>query len=528
MDETGGLILGLAVVIAALSTIARLINVPYPIVLVIGGLGIGLIPGLPDVTLDPDLVLVIFLPPLLYAAAFFASLRDLRRDLRPITMSAVGLVIATAVGVALVAHALIDGMTWGAAFALGAILAPTDAIAATAITRRLGAPRRLVTIIEGESLINDGTALVIYRSAVAAVVGGSFSIWSGGLDFVLAVIGGVAVGLVVGWAIAEIRRRIEDPPVEITISLATGYAAYLPAEAIDVSGVLAAVTAGIYLGWKAPEIASVAQRLQGRPVWELLQFLLNAVLFVLIGLQLPIVVGNLEGISAITLVGYAAAICAAVVGVRLIWTNTMPYVVRALDRRPQQQARRLGWRTRQISAWAGMRGGVSLAAALALPLQTDAGEPFPQRDLIIFLAFSVILFTLVIQGLTLPWLMRRLRVGDDGREVEEEEVKARLHASAAALERLEELAAEDWTRDETVERVRRLYEYRQRRFSARRDGDDSDGIEDRSLAFQRLSRELYNAQRQAVVALRNSGEISNEVMTRIERDLDLEDSRLEI
>jgi CPA1 family monovalent cation:H+ antiporter len=175
-----------------------------------------------------------------------------------------------------------------------------------------------------------------------------------------------------------------------------------------------------------------------------------------------------------------------------------------------------------------MRGGVSLAAALALPLQTDAGEPFPQRDLIIFLAFSVILFTLVVQGLTLPWLMRRLRVGDDGREVEEEEVKARLHASAAALERLEELAAEDWTRDETVERVRRLYEYRQRRFSARRDGDDSDGIEDRSLAFQRLSRELYNAQRQAVVALRNSGEISNEVMTRIERDLDLEDSRLEI
>jgi Na+/H+ antiporter len=528
MDETGGLILGLAVAIAALSTVARLINVPYPIVLVIGGLGIGLIPGLPDVTLDPDLVLVIFLPPLLYAAAFFASLRDLRRDLRPITMSAVGLVIATAVGVALVAHALIDGMTWGAAFALGAIVAPTDAIAATAITRRLGAPRRLVTIIEGESLINDGTALVIYRSAVAAVVGGSFSIWSGGLDFVLAVTGGIAVGLVVGAAIAEIRRRIEDPPVEITISLATGYAAYLPAEAIDVSGVLAAVTAGIYLGWKAPEIASVSQRMQGRPVWELLQFLLNAVLFVLIGLQLPIVVGNLEGISAITLVGYAAAICAAVVAVRLIWTNTMPYVVRALDRRPQQQARRVGWQARQIAAWAGMRGGVSLAAALALPLQTDAGEPFPQRDLIIFLAFSVILFTLVVQGLTLPWLMRRLRVGDDGREQEEEEVRARLHASAAALERLEELASEDWTRDETVERVRQLYQYRQRRFSARRDGGDSDGIEDRSLAFQRLSRELYNAQRHAIVALRNSGEISNEVMTRIERDLDLEDSRLEI
>jgi monovalent cation/hydrogen antiporter len=528
VDQTGGLILGLAVAIAALSTIARLINVPYPIVLVLGGLGIGLIPGLPDVTLDPDLVLVIFLPPLLYAAAFFVSLRDLRREMRPITMSAVGLVIATAVGVALVAHALIDGMTWGAAFALGAIVAPTDPIAAGEITRRLGVPRRLVTVIEGESLVNDGTALVIYRSAVAAVVGGSFSIWSGGLDFVLAVAGGGAVGLIVGWVVAEVRRRIDDPPVEITISLATGYAAYFPAEAIDVSGVLAAVTAGIYLGWKAPEIASVSQRLQGRPVWELLQFLINAVLFVLIGLQLPIVVGELDGISSATLVGYAAAICATVVGVRLLWANTAVYLVRALDRRPQQRERRVGWRPRMVVAWAGMRGAVSLAAALALPLQTDAGEPFPHRDLIIFLTFSVILFTLVFQGLTLPWLIRRLGVGDDGQELAEEEVRARLHASAVALERIEELSREEWTRDETIERVRRLYEYRQRRFTAQRDGDDSDGIEDRSVAYQRLVRELYNAQREAVVELRNSGEISQEVMTRIERELDLEDSRLEI
>jgi monovalent cation/hydrogen antiporter len=528
MNETGELILGLAIAIAALSTIARLINVPYPIVLVIGGLGIGLVPGLPDVTLDPDLVLVIFLPPLLYAAAFFASLRDLRRDIRVISLNAIGLVIATAVGVALIAHALIDGMTWGAAFALGAIVAPTDPIAATAISRRLGAPRRLVNVIEGESLINDGTALVIYRSAVAAVVGGSFSIWSGGLDFVVAVIGGIGVGLLVGGLITEVRRRIEDTPVEITISLATGYAAYLPAEAIDVSGVLAAVTAGVYLGWKAPEIASVTQRLQGRPVWELLQFLLNAVLFVLIGLQLPIVVDNLDGISAATVAGYAAVVCATVVLIRLLWLNFITLAIRTLDRRPSQRARRSDWRVRVVSAWAGMRGAVSLAAALALPLQTDAGAPFPQRDLIIFLAFSVILFTLVVQGLTLPWLLRRLGVCEEGREEDEEEMEARLRAAGAALERLDELSAEDWTRDETVERVRGMYEYRQRRFSARRDGDDSDGIEDRSIAYQRLARELFNAQRQAVVEMRNRGEISNDVMMRIERELDLEDSRLEI
>jgi monovalent cation/hydrogen antiporter len=528
MNETGELILGLAIAIAALSTIARLINVPYPIVLVIGGIGIGLIPGLPDVTLDPDLVLVIFLPPLLYAAAFFASLRDLKRDLRVISLNAVGLVIATAVGVAVVSHALIDGMTWGAAFALGAIVAPTDPIAAAEISRRIGAPRRIVNVIEGESLINDGTALVIYRSAVAAVVGGSFSIWEGGLDFVLAATGGIAIGLLVGAAVTEVRRRIEDTPVEITISLATGYAAYLPAEAIDLSGVLAAVTAGIYLGWMAPQIASVDQRLQGRPVWELLQFLLNAVLFVLIGLQLPLVVDNLEGISAATLVGYAAAVCATVVGVRALWVNLLTVVIRTLDRRPSQRARRADWRIRLIAVWSGMRGAVSLAAALALPLQTDAGAPFPQRDLIIFLAFSVIVFTLLAQGLTLPWLLRRLQVSDDGREEQDEEVTARLHVAAAALERLEELAQEDWTRNETVERVRGLYEYRQRRFGALRDGDDPEGIQDRSLAYQRMIREVYSAQRQAVVELRNRGEISNDVMTRIEHELDLEDSRLEI
>jgi Na+/H+ antiporter len=528
MDDVGSLILGLAVAIAALSTIARLVNVPYPIMLVLGGLGLSLIPGLPEVTLDPDLVLVIFLPPLLYAAAFFSSLRDLRRNLRPIALNAVGLVVVTTVCVALVAHTLIDGMSWEAAFVLGAIVSPTDPLAATEIIRRLGAPRRLVNIVEGESLINDGTALVLYRAAVAAAVGGSFSIWSSGADFVLGVLGGAAIGLVVGMAIAEVRRRLEDPPVEITISLATGYAAYLPAEAIGVSGVLAAVAAGIYLGWKAPEIASVSQRLQGRPVWELLYFLLNAVLFVLIGLQLPIVVGDLSGISTSTLIGYAAAICAAVLGIRLIWANTMPYLLRALDRRPQQRARRVSWRVRLVAAWAGMRGAVSLAAALALPLQTDAGDPFPFRALIIFLAFSVIVFSLLAQGLTMPWLIRRLGVREDGAEEREEELVARLAAADTALLRLDELAVEEWTRDVTVDRVRRLYEFRRRRFSAQRDGDDPDGIEDNSLAYQRLTREVLEAQRRAVVELRNQGEISNEVMLRIERELDLEDSRLEI
>ena len=244
MDHTAEIFLALLIAISALSTVARLINVPYPILLVVGGLAIGLIPGLPEVELDPDLVLVLFLPPLLYSAAFFASLRDLRANLRPISLLAVGLVVATAVGVAVVAHFLIDGMSWGTAFALGAIVAPTDPIAATAIARRQGAPREIVSIIEGESLINDGTALVLYAAAVTAVVGGSFSLFNASADFVLSAVGGIAVGLAVGWPIAEVRKRLDDPPVEITISLATAYAAYLPAEELGLSGVLAAVDHG--------------------------------------------------------------------------------------------------------------------------------------------------------------------------------------------------------------------------------------------------------------------------------------------
>jgi len=522
------LFLGLLVAIAALSTVARLIGVPYPILLVIGGLVLGLIPGLPDVQLNPDLVLVIFLPPLLYSAAFFASLRDLKADLRAISLLAVGLVIATACGVALIAHALIDGMSWGAAFTLGAVVAPTDPIAAAAIARAQAAPRRVIAIIEGESLINDGTALVIYRAAVAAVVGGSFSLFSSGLDFVAGAAGGVAIGLLVGWPVAEIRKRLDDPPVEITISLATAYAAYLPAEELGLSGVLAAVTVGIYLGWRAPEVSSVRMRLQARPVWELLQFLLNATLFVLVGLQLPVAASALKDHSSWELAGYAAAIWVAVVGIRLLWGFTIVYLIRGLDRRASQRERRSSWRERVIVAWSGMRGAVSLAAALAIPFHTDAGQPFPERDLIIFLAFSVILATLVIQGLTLPLLLRKLGVHDDGAE-EREEVEARLEAAQAGIARLEELAEEDWTRDDTVERMRRLLEYRQRRFAARRDGDGAaDRIEDRSVAYQRLQREVLSAQHDAVVEMRNQGQISNDVMTRIERELDLEDERLEI
>jgi Na+/H+ antiporter len=521
-------LISLFIAVAVLNAAANRLSLPYPIVLVIGGIALAGVPGVPSVELDPDLVLVIFLPPLLYSAAFFSDLRSLRANVRPLSLTAIGLVLLTTAVVAVLAHEVID-MPWAVAFALGAIVSPTDPVAATAIMRRVGAPRRIVNLVEGESLFNDAAALVAYRVAVAAAIGGSFSLAEASMEFVGAVVGGVAIGLAVGYVIGEIRRRLDDPQTEITISLFTGYAAFIPADELGLSGVLAAVTAGIYLGWRAPELISPATRLQAMGTWEVLVFLVNAILFVLIGLQLPVVLDGLSGYSAGEAVGYAAMVAGAVILSRYVWLFTVPYLIRLVDRRPEQRLRRVGWRPRVVVGWSGMRGAVSLAAALALPLETDAGAPFPERDLILFITFGVIVVTVVGQGLTLPALIRRLGVTDDGDEEEKEELKARLAAAKAAIQRLDELELEDWTRNETVDRMRGLYEFRKRRFATRAGKiEDEDGIEDRSLNYQRMVHDVLGAQRQALVGLVRSGEISSEVMRRVERELDLEESRLEV
>jgi CPA1 family monovalent cation:H+ antiporter len=520
----------LFVSVAGLNVLARWLSVPYPIPLVLGGLVLGLMPGMPEIELDPDLVLLIFLPPLLYSAAFFSDLRALRGQARGISLTAIGLVLATLGAVAVVAHAVMD-LSWPVAFALGAIVSPTDPVAATAIMRRLGVPRRLVNLIEGESLVNDASALVAYRVAVAAALGGSFSLLDASLEFAGAAAGGVAIGFAVGFVVGEIRRRIEDTPTELTISLLTAYAAFIPAEELGLSGVLAAVTCGLYLGWRAPEIASARTRLEGFALWSILIFLLNAILFILIGLQLPVVMDGLEGRGAAEALGYAGLVCATVIGMRFLWLFTMPYLIRMLDRRPQQRERRVDARQRIVVGWSGLRGAVSLAAALALPLETDAGAPFPDRDLILFVTFALILVTIVGQGLTLPALIRRLGIEGDAAEEDAEEVRARLVASKAALVRLDEIEGDDgWAvNEDTLRRTRALYEFRRRRFKAQAGMiEDEDGIEDRSRAYQLLLRDLYAAQRRALVELRNSGTISNDVMHRVERDLDLEETRLEV
>ncbi|HEY7455613.1 MAG TPA: Na+/H+ antiporter [Thermoleophilaceae bacterium] len=524
MEHIELIVFGLLVAIAGLAVLARVVGVPYPVTLVAGGTVIGFLPGVPAVELDPDLVLLIFLPPLLYGAAFFTSVRDLRRLARPIALLAIPLVFVTMVAVAVVAHEVI-GLDWGPAFVLGAIVSPTDAVAPAEIMRRIGAPRRLLTLIEGENLTNDWTALVLYKFAVAAVVSGSFSIWKAIPEFFLTGIGGVLIGLVAGRIIREIRARIDDPPTEITISLLSGYAAYLPAEELGLSGVIAAVTTGLYMGWHTPQLTTPLMRLQGIALWEILTFLLNGVLFLLVGLQLPGILDDLSGQSTGELLWWGALVSLVVIGVRLAWGFTVPYLIRAIDRRESQRERRAPPSERLAVGWAGMRGSVSLAAALAIPLSTDASPTFPDRDLIIFLAFVVILVTLIGQGLTLGPLIARLGLMDDGVEDYEERV-ARRAVAEAGLARLDELGEPDWISPESVGRARAMLDYRRQRFDALADGDGQP-FEDRADAWRRLQYELYDAQREELVSMRNRGEISDEVRRKIERDFDLEESRLE-
>jgi monovalent cation/hydrogen antiporter len=511
---------------AALLILSGPLRIPYPILLVLGGLLLGFAPGLPKVTMPPDIVLVGILPPLLYVTAYSTGLRELRQNLRPISLLAIGLVVLTTFGVAVVAHE-IAGLGWAEAFVLGAVVSPTDPIAASAIGRRLGVPRRLIDIVEGESLVNDGTALVLLRTAITAAVAGSFSWWAAGGRLVLNIVGGIAVGLVVGYLIRRVRRRLDNPPLEVTIAFLTGYLAFLPASALGVSGVLAAVTAGVYMGWYTPELTTVETRLQGQGFWSIVTFLLNVLLFGLVGLQLRPILDTLSGQSGWSLVGDAAVIALAVIAIRIVWVFPATYLPRWLIRRVRERDPSPPWRYPAFVSWTGMRGAVTIAAALLIPLETNAGTPVPGRNLVVFFAFAVVLATLVVQGLSLPLVIRALGLEEDDGGAADEEARARIRAAEAALERLDELEAERWVLEDTAERLRGLYQFRIDRFSARLDSDGDGKIEKRSLKYQRLRRELLEVERHAVVEMRNTGEISDEVMRLVERDLDLEVSRLD-
>lgn len=501
---------GLLIVVVLLAWGARAVGVPYPVVLVLGGIGIASVPGMPQVELDPELVFLVFVPPLVHAAAYSGGVRRLRDHAREISVLAVGLVAATIAAVAVVAHALVDGLTWPGAVALGAIVAPTDPVAAAAVFRRAGAPERVAAVVEGESLLNDASGLVTLRIAVAAGVSGSFSLLDGAGDLVWVSVGGTAVGLAAAWLAAALRRRLDDPLIEIAITLLTPYAAYIGAEELHVSGILAAVASGVVLGAQAHRLFSAGTRLEANAFWNVLTFLLESTLFVLVGLQARSVVEALPG-SAGEIALAAAAVVAAVVVVRIA-------VSLLLARLPVAE--------RLVVGWAGMRGAISLAAALSIPLTTDAGAAFPARESIIFLTLVVIVATLVGQGLTLPLLVRRLLPRRDREPGERAQAMARFESVTAALEHIGELATDRDVAPPLVERARELYTNRASQLAGvcRTGVAEVDSDTD---AWLRLRLALLRVERSALVGLRDEGEIANDVMLAVERELDLEEERLQ-
>lgn len=523
MSATITLVFGLLVAIIALASVATRIRIPYAIFLTLGGLLLGFIPGLPRVELNPDLILFLFLPPLIYSSVWFTSWREFRASLRPILQLSIGLVLVTTSVVAVVAHSI--GLPWPVAFVLGALVSPTDAVAASATARSFGLSRRVMTVIEGESIVNDGTGLVIYRFAVAAVVTGSFSLGEASLQFVLVSLGGLLVGMVVSWLLAWVHRRLDDAPLEISITLMTPFAVYLLAEALHVSGVLAALAAGLYLSRQSSRFFSSNTRLQANAVWDVLTFLLNGFVFLLIGLQLHGILDTVASTSMLTLLADAVLVCLTVVLIRIVCVFAATYLPFLLSARVRAREPYPDWRNVMVIAWTGMRGGLSLAAALALPLTVASGQAFPARDLAIFLTFCVIIVTLVVQGLGLIPLLHWLGLEPDA-SLEQEHAQAHITAAHAAVERLSELAMEDDTPDEYLNRLRSHYEKKIKRLKARNDGHEDGQHKSLVAAKQRLYQEALAAERDAIIRLRDQGHIDDEAMRIVERELDLEEQRL--
>lgn len=523
METTVELTTALFCVVVLLGVLARRVAFPFPILLVLAGVGLGLMPIVPRITIDPDLIFVVVLPPLLYSAAVAMPWDDFRADLWPILGLAVGLVLVTMAAVAGIAYALVPGLPLAAAATLGAIVSPTDAISATAIARRLRIPHRVLTILEGESLVNDASGLVAYQFAVAATVTGLFS-WQGvGIQFVLIGGGGILVGLAMGWLIAQALRFVEESASEITVSLVTPYIVFLSAEQVNGSGVLAVVSAGLYLRSVRMEIFSAVGRVEHAAVWATIEYLINGVIFLIIGMQLESVVEGLPAWPLRDIGVYVLAISAVVLFVRIVWVFIASRINHLVLTMLGARSKRLSWQSQAIVGWSGMRGVISLAAALALPSTIQHGAPFPDRSVIIFLTFSVILTTLVLNGLSLPFVIRAVGPGPD--EIEEEgEMRARLAILHAALEDLDRRIEDGLITLSTddVMALRAEISARIQRAEART------GTAERQAEYGQLHRvylELLRVERQQLERLTRERRISREVAHRIELDIDVEESR---
>lgn len=509
-------VLGLLVAVVLLTTVARRLRLPYPSLLALGGLILAVLPGLPDVEIAPDLVLQVFLPPLLFSTGWRLSWREFVRNLRPIAILAVGLVLFTTIGVGVAAHWLAPELPLGAAFVLGAIVCPTDPLAASAVARQVRLPTSILTVLEGESLANDATGIVVYRIAVGAVASQSFSVMGGAYTFAVAAAGGIVIGVAIGAISVQVQRRIDDPPIEFAVQLLTSYASYFAAERIGVSGVFAAATAGLFCGQFWSYALGARGRLQVVPVWDTLDVLLNAVLFLLLGLQLPAVLrqSGESDLGRLLVIGLALSLLAVVL--RMTWMFAGVVVARlrsAASTWPPNVVALLGW--------SGMRGVLSLATALAVPAALADGTPFPARAHILFYAFATIVFTLVVQGLCLPYVIRLLKIPREEPNLDEDTI-ARSRMALAALDRLDDLIGEgDELRRELAAEMREGYRKLNERLDAETRAKQSGRVQTESAL---LRHEVARAQRQALLDLHRRHLIGSETFRRMERELDLDES----
>lgn len=520
------LVLGLLVVVAALSVMAKRLQIPYPIVMVIGGLAFSLVPGLPRVSLDPNLVFFVVLPPLIFSAAFHTSWREFRNNVVSILMLAFGLVGFTVWAVAAFARGTLPNFDWKLGLVLGAVISATDPLAATSTARRLGIPRKITDLLEAESLVNDGSGLVALKFTAALVVTGyTPSVLVGTADLVYLIAGAVAIGLITGFAVHKIQQRITDAPVEITMSLITPYVSYLCAEAAHCSGIMATLACGLYLGRRSSGFFSLHARIESRAVWRTLDFILNGIVFLLLGLQLPYILADIRGMSLAGLIWHAALFSAAVILIRIIWVYPGAWIsfkirkMLGLLNRPAFDRRELF-----VIGWSGMRGVLGLAAALSLPETLNNGASFPQRNTIIFLTFCAIFATLVLQGLSLPWIMRRLGLCGV-QTAHDEERQARREMTQAALEELGRIQEENGgALDDVQEQMQRYYQRRLALLTPN-DYDDTGPLEEFASEYESVGQRLRGVERSVALKLRDEGKIHDEVLRALERELDLLDAR---
>lgn len=525
MEAKFQIFLILLAVLAGASLLARRVNVAPAILLLLTGVVLAFVPGMPTLELPPELVLLVVLPPLIYSASVAMSWREFKRNLRPIIMLSVGCVIFTACAVATATHYLI-GLPWNVGFLLGAIVAPPDVVAPLAIARKLGMPRRILVILEGEGLANDATALILYRFAVVAISTGAFSLPKATGTFVAIVAGEALFGAAVGWLSLRARHRARDPQIEITLSLITPYVAYWIPEHFGGSGVIATVACGLYMSWNGPLLISSATRLQGIFFWDLVIFLIEGSLFLLTGFQMRSLYENSKAFPLNEILFSTALVAVIIIVARFAWVYPATYLPLLLSKRLRARNPWPSWRTTFVIAFTGVRGAVSLAAALALPFVLPDGESFPYRDLILFVSFGVIFITLVGVGLGLPPLVRRLGVNDVGRAESiaehESEIAARREALGAALKSLDAITDDRELSDEVVKLLRARHETRADQLPDSLNPD----AHDVSAAGTALTRELISAERKFIHVMLRDGKITDEIRRRIERDLDLEEASL--